>query len=237
MTMYREHFPSSDTDILEEKTEKLSCVLSGVELQDRAKKLVAAHGKLDQHGAEEDRVKAALKSTRIRLENEIKDLVRIVRDGAEVRDVTIRTEAIWARGVKITVRADTGEVIEETGLNENERQRKFAFDDRRADTEKRLAWEETERQAERARAAAAQANHAPVVTESDEGAGGLEDVTERAAELGLGNPGGTVEAGFAPPEDVGDPVVAELAEGEEYHEDGEEEDDVPPPPEEGDGDR
>lgn len=104
------------------KTEKLPVRLTEPELRARGDEL--AEKVRDRRLLDEQR-KDTARDYRERLEvmdEQIGELARAVRDRTEDREVNIREEPDFKRGVMQIVRLDTGETVRERVLEEGERQ-------------------------------------------------------------------------------------------------------------------
>lgn len=104
------------------KTGMLAVELTEKETKDMGKRLAALTGKLDAHGHKEKEVKDGLKGERSALEGEISKVAAIVNQGHEYRPVSIRVEADYGNNMVREYREDTGEIVGERALSEDERQ-------------------------------------------------------------------------------------------------------------------
>lgn len=111
-----------DTKIIEEHTERLFVPLTPEEYDQRAQQLAQVQYDLQEHYAEEDAQKKALKAKESKLEERRAELSASVRMRKELRDVTVHGVAFYSEGVYREVRMDSGEVVNERRLRAEERQ-------------------------------------------------------------------------------------------------------------------
>lgn len=97
--------------------------LTQPEVLDRSKALADAHAKLDKQRDYEAEIKKDLKSAREKIEHEIADLARVVRNEREPRPVQVEVRGDYVQGTATEVRMDTGEVVIERMLTVEELER------------------------------------------------------------------------------------------------------------------
>lgn len=108
--------------LVQTKPETLECRLSHDEFLDRARALAEACQDIESEEGRQTQVKADLKAQMTRLEAERSRLSLIVTRKAEPRETPTTIYADDARGLAITIREDTGEVVRQRELTPNERQ-------------------------------------------------------------------------------------------------------------------
>lgn len=104
------------------QTRQLPCELTEVEERELGKKLAHLEGALASHEAGEKEVKDQLKSKRSSLEGQIHGIAGVIRQGHEYRPVDVKIEADYSASRVYEIRQDTGEVITDRPLREDERQ-------------------------------------------------------------------------------------------------------------------
>lgn len=110
-------------------TEELSCELNEVEWTNRARELADAHKEVAQ---QEQRKKDVMKelghdvSIAKAKESKLADIVATRR---EQREVTVQVKYDYELGTVVKTRTDTGEVISEREMTDNERQAELEFQD------------------------------------------------------------------------------------------------------------
>lgn len=108
--------------ILATKTAQLPVPLTDPEMKRAGEKLAQLEGDLNAHALKEKDVKDSLKSTRSSLEGQIHALAAVIRQTFEYRPVAVRVEADYEAKKVFEIREDSGEVIGERDLNEQDRQ-------------------------------------------------------------------------------------------------------------------
>jgi hypothetical protein len=103
----------------------LSCKLTTEEFEERAKSLAEAHE--DRKGLESNHemLKRQMKSEAAELEAKIDVLAAVVSRKSEMRQVEVEEQADLVKLKAFRYRMDTGEVINERPLTEDERQEKI----------------------------------------------------------------------------------------------------------------
>jgi hypothetical protein len=108
---------------------ELTVALTTTEVADRAKRM--SH-KLAERDIKEQVIKEETKRQKTVLkdmETEVRRLSNSVRDGAELRTVQCERRCNYSTGRVQDVRIDTGEVLSERDMTEDERQKDLPFDD------------------------------------------------------------------------------------------------------------
>lgn len=108
--------------IIGEIQDHLPVVLSNAELIDRGHQLADVERKVRDLDMREADAKAGFKKERGALETERHVLAGTIRDGKELRPVSLSMEADYDAGVIEYVRTDTGEVTKTRPLGDHERQ-------------------------------------------------------------------------------------------------------------------
>lgn len=109
-------------ELLAAEHELLAVKLRPDEVLQRGEVLATLLGRLEELSLEEKALKDTFKRRRETLETEVSDLSRVVRSKAEERAVLVETVGDFERGVAVSIRTDTGEVIRERDLTAAERQ-------------------------------------------------------------------------------------------------------------------
>ena len=104
------------------RTEQLSCHLTDEEFMVRARDLALVCQDLEGEADRQSQIKADMKAAMTKLEAEQSRLSLIVARKAEVRDVLVDVLADDMMGEAITVRQDTGEIINRRKLLASEQQ-------------------------------------------------------------------------------------------------------------------
>jgi hypothetical protein len=112
-------------ELLEAEPEMLEVKLNPAEVLQRGEMLAATLGELEALDAEEREFKERLKKARAPLQSDVTQLSKVVRRKAELRPVLVETTADFERGLAVSFRVDTGEVIRERDLTAEERQGKL----------------------------------------------------------------------------------------------------------------
>ena len=108
---------------------ELTVALTKDETADRAKRM--SH-KLAERDIKEQVIKEETKRQKTVLkdmETEVRRLSNSVRDGAELRTVQCERRCNYTTGRVSDVRVDTGEILSERDMTEDERQKDLPFDD------------------------------------------------------------------------------------------------------------
>ena len=108
--------------ILATKTAHLAVPLTTAELAKVAEEMGRVEGDLRAFYAKKKSVSAELKEQEERLDAEMGRLGRLQRDKKEYRPVAVRVEADFRAGKVFEIREDTGEVIGERPVNQQDRQ-------------------------------------------------------------------------------------------------------------------
>lgn len=104
------------------ETRLLKCVLTADEIEQRTENLIAA---IDRHKAARADGKSAAAQYKSLMETAEADtdrLTNVVRDRTEYRQIQCVTTSDWETLRVITVREDTGEIVEERDMRQDERQ-------------------------------------------------------------------------------------------------------------------
>lgn len=104
------------------KEEKLLVKLSDQEVYERGRRLAELHQTLDEHIAHEAEVKEELKHAKARIEREMRECAEAVRNGHELRTVSVVAEPDYRTGIVTERRADSLEVIRRRPIRDEERQ-------------------------------------------------------------------------------------------------------------------
>lgn len=112
----------ADTAILSRHTEQLTCQLTHDEHRQRGVELADCLGKIGKEQSRQDSIKASMKSDMAALEAKRDRLSYEVQRGEELRDVEVEETADFKLGKVFRIRTDTGEVMGERKLLEEERQ-------------------------------------------------------------------------------------------------------------------
>lgn len=108
--------------ILSTRTSQLAVTLTDPEVRRAGEKLAQLEGEVAAHVLKAKDVTDQLKSTRSSLDGQIHALAAIIRQGFEYRPVPVRVEADFEAKKVFEIREDTGEVIGERDVNEQDRQ-------------------------------------------------------------------------------------------------------------------
>jgi hypothetical protein len=108
--------------ILKKGDELLSCPLATEEFEDRATRLAIVHEAYKVELDNQDMAKKEMKLALAKLEEERDQLARVVKRRAEDRTVAVELRANDLKGTVYTLRLDTGEVINERPMKDDERQ-------------------------------------------------------------------------------------------------------------------
>ena len=104
------------------KTMALECTLTQDEQIDRSKKLARKLSEGEALEAELDTFKTDMKRRMKKVTAEVSELRQAIQTGSEVRAVRVIEEFDYVRGKAIVTRCDTGEVVIERELTDEERQ-------------------------------------------------------------------------------------------------------------------
>ncbi len=123
--------PETRTERVAVQVRELPVQLTDDEVRELGRRLAHIQGQLSAHEKRESDVKADLKAKRASLESQasvVGGLIRageecLIRAGEEYRPVDVVVEHVLDEGLIREVRSDTGEVIAERPLREDERQR------------------------------------------------------------------------------------------------------------------
>lgn len=127
--------PTDGPTKIREYHEQLSVDLTRDEFDDRANKLAQVTYDLTAHYAHEDEVKKQLKSVEAELESKRAALSSIVKNRAEPRTVMVQIWADYRLGSLRKMRLDTGEVLSERALTDDERQAALFEEERKEKAE------------------------------------------------------------------------------------------------------
>lgn len=108
-------------------TETLSCVLTDDELRERGEQLAKAIEDIATEQKNQESIKAEMKSSIATLEARRDALAAQVRRKAELRQVEVEEVTDYVSGRFSRSRLDTGEVIHERPLTNDERQASLEF--------------------------------------------------------------------------------------------------------------
>jgi DNA gyrase/topoisomerase IV subunit A len=104
---------------------ELRCRLTDTERQDRVKELLDLNDKLEELDEELKAAKDEIKSRKSEVEVRLKQLRGTLRSGEEEREVRCTTSPDWDTRKMVTVRDDTGTVLESRPMTESELQGKL----------------------------------------------------------------------------------------------------------------
>jgi len=105
----------------------LSCSLSTKERAEAANKLADVLDDIARLEDDKKTMAADLNAQIKRLTAEVRQLTRQVKEGTATRSVLCELKLNWTKLTATTVRTDTGEVVDERGMTEDEKQ--LGFDD------------------------------------------------------------------------------------------------------------
>jgi len=105
----------------------LSCSLSTKERADAANKLADVLDDIMRLEDDKKTMAADLSAQIKRLSAEVRQLTRQVKEGTATRSVLCELQLNWTKLTATTVRTDSGQVVEERGMTEDEKQ--LDFDD------------------------------------------------------------------------------------------------------------
>ena len=105
----------------------LSCSLSTKERADAANKLADVLDDIMRLEDDKKTMAADLSAQIKRLSAEVRQLTRQVKEGTATRSVLCELKLNWTKLTATTVRTDSGQVVEERGMTEDEKQ--LDFDD------------------------------------------------------------------------------------------------------------
>jgi hypothetical protein len=108
--------------VLATKTQHLPVPLTPAELAKVAEEMGRVEGDLRAFWAKKKQVSAELKEQEERLDAEMGKFGRLQRDKKEYRPVPVRVEADFRAGKVYEIREDTGEIVGERAVNEQDRQ-------------------------------------------------------------------------------------------------------------------
>jgi hypothetical protein len=108
--------------VLATKTSQLKVLLTDAEKRKVAEALAQAEGELRDHTAKAKDIGAELKAKKEQIDNALRVLGQTARNGYEYRPVAVRVEADFRQGRVYEIREDTGEVVGERPLTEQDRQ-------------------------------------------------------------------------------------------------------------------
>lgn len=108
--------------LVKDKVQHLSCALTDEEFMLRAHHLAVVCQDIESEEGRQSQIKADMKAALAKLEAEQSRLTLIVARKAEVREVLVDVLADDAVGEAITVRQDTGEIINRRQLDPSEKQ-------------------------------------------------------------------------------------------------------------------
>lgn len=115
----------STSRILKRVMETLVCSLSANEQRERGKALAGVLADIKNEQARHDMLKAEMKSSMAALESKRDVLQLVVSRGEEYREVEVEHRTNDAKLTVERVRMDTGEVIADRPMNEEEKQEKL----------------------------------------------------------------------------------------------------------------
>jgi hypothetical protein len=113
--------PRSEGRLIRREVQMLSVRLSPDEVRARGERLAEAEGKARELLTRKKTIAAKLKEEQLEIDGELLTLGAIVRNRAEPREVEVEVRQAGKLSV-IEVRTDTGEVVLERTMLENERQ-------------------------------------------------------------------------------------------------------------------
>ena len=108
--------------ILATRTQQLPVQLSEPEIREAGKRLAQLEGELARHGQKEKEIREQLRGERSTMEGKLSALAAIIRQGYEHRPIPVRVEADYREGKVYEIREDTGEVVADRPVNEQDRQ-------------------------------------------------------------------------------------------------------------------
>jgi hypothetical protein len=108
--------------ILATKTATLKVPLTDQELKEVAEQTYRVEGDLRAFYAHKKEVTSDLKAKEESLDSQLAKLGRLGRDKCEYRPVAVRVEADFRAGKVFEIREDTGEIVAERAVNEQDRQ-------------------------------------------------------------------------------------------------------------------
>ena len=108
--------------ILATKTAQLKVLLTEPEKKAVGEKLAQAEGELRDHTAKSKDIAAELKAKKETIDNALRSLGQVARNGYEYRPVPVRVEADFREGKVYEIREDSGEVVGERAVTEHDRQ-------------------------------------------------------------------------------------------------------------------
>jgi len=110
-------------------SEELSCELNEVEWQNRARDLADAQEGLEREEQRKKDVSKQLNADVAVAKNRVSKLASVVATRREQREVTVEVKYDYDLGVVTRTRTDTGEVISEREMTDQERQAELDFRD------------------------------------------------------------------------------------------------------------
>lgn len=112
------------------QTKMLSCQLTDDEIRACGQKLAKVLEDIGTENARQLSFRQQMKATLTELEAQAMGLGSKIRRGEELRDVDIQPEIDFVKDVYREHRTDTGEVILERPIEDDERQENFGFDEK-----------------------------------------------------------------------------------------------------------
>lgn len=117
---------SDTTEVLKKTVETLPVELTAAERGQRGIELSEVLDEIAKEESNQDSLKASMKSKKAALEAKRDALAFVVRSGKEMQSVDVEDVADFKAGKVSRVRLDTGEIVHERELMDEERQTSFA---------------------------------------------------------------------------------------------------------------
>lgn len=118
---------SDNLRLLPLTSKQLPCKLTNEELRKYGEELANTIDEVSNEEARQESVKKEMKSTLTGLQSKLTILSSKIRRGEEYRDVQVQPEMDFKQGVYREVRTDTGAIITERPLTDDERQEALPF--------------------------------------------------------------------------------------------------------------